>query len=331
MKRDVFLFLILVLGMIPAVFAQDTIPVSTSRGYLLGPGDQIATKVLGEDQFDFEASVDENGNIEVPFFDKPITAMCKSERELRFEVTQLLSKYLRSPQVSLRITERKSRPPTTIYGEVRSPQQVILMRQARLLELLSVAGGVTDDAGGVIQVFRPQAPMCGSPEEIAEWNAQNNNIEGIPMRLYTLSSVRRGDESANPVIFPGDIISVEKAKPVYIVGEVKGGQGGLYIKEGGLRLSNAIAMVGGVNREAKTKDVKIYRQKPDSIEKDIITVNLDLIKSGKQPDVMLEAYDVIEVDKAKDSIAKTLLKVIAGAGSGGISSLITGGATRVLY
>src|SRR5215207_3089806 len=87
------------------------IPVSTDagKGYLIGPGDEITGKVLGEEQFDFVATVDENGKIEVPFFDKPVMAKCLSERELRTEVTKLLAKYLRSPQLSLRVTGRNSR------------------------------------------------------------------------------------------------------------------------------------------------------------------------------------------------------------------------------
>src|SRR5687768_5509530 len=105
-----------------------TVPTSidTQKGYLVGPGDEITGKVLGESQFDFVSTIDENGKIEIPFFDKPIAVKCLSERDLRSEVTKLLSKYLKNPQVSVRVTQRNSRPPATVYGEVRTPQQVVL-------------------------------------------------------------------------------------------------------------------------------------------------------------------------------------------------------------
>ena len=53
-------------------------PVDTSsqRGYMIGPGDEITGKVLGESQFDFVATVDENGKIEVQFFETPIVVKC---------------------------------------------------------------------------------------------------------------------------------------------------------------------------------------------------------------------------------------------------------------
>lgn len=331
MRRNIILFLILTVCLIQAIFAQETINVSNSRGYLLGPGDEIVTKVLGEPQFDFEASVDENGNIEVPFFDKPIMAMCKSERELKAEVTAALSKYLRNPQVSLRTKERKSRPPTSIYGEVKSPQQVILYRQARLSELLALAGGETIDAGGLVQVIRPTAPMCGNTEEVTEWNTQAANTKSAPMKLFSISSIKAGSIEANPIIYPGDIVTVDKAKPVYLIGEVKGGQGGLYIKENGLSLFTAIGMVGGVNREAKTKEVKIYRLKANSVDREIISANYELIQKGQQKDIMLEPYDVIEVDKAKKNWKQVIMDLAVGGAKTAFSTFTTGVPTRILY
>lgn len=329
MKKNVFLFLLLASGLLQTAFAQEIVPTSNSRGYLVGPGDEIAVKVLGEPQFDFEAALDENGSIEVPFFDKPFSAMCKSERELKLEVTQLLGKYLRTPQVSLRIKERKSRPTVTIYGEVRNQQTFTLMRKFRLSELIAAAGGSNDDAGGMVQVFRTQPPICGEPSEIAEWKAQAANTQDIPSSRYSLSSIKQGNEASNPIIYPGDIILVERAKPVYLVGEVKNPQG-VYIKENGLSLMEAITLVGGVNREAKTKDIKIYRLKENSKERTEIAVNYDVLrKEGRQ--IMLEPYDIIEVDKTKKSIAQIILDIATNAGKTAAGSFSGGVSNRILY
>ena len=90
-------------------------------------------------------------------------------------------------------------------------------------------------------------------------------------------------------------------------------------------------MLGGVTRNAKTKDIKIYRLKPDSKDRTIVSVNLDTIKKGEQKDVMLEPYDIVEVDKTKDSFLQILLKAVTGAGITGISTVATGGMSRILY
>ena len=159
MGNRILHFFIIAASLTLAVTAQNE-PEAQTQGYLIGPGDEITAKVLGEPQFDFVATVDLDGKIEVPFIEKPVNANCKSEGELRTEVSKLLTKYLRSPQISIRVTGRNSRPPVSVYGEVREQQRVPLTRRAHLLELLSFAGGVTDKSGGMIQVFRTRPPMC---------------------------------------------------------------------------------------------------------------------------------------------------------------------------
>ncbi|MEW6361306.1 MAG: SLBB domain-containing protein [Pyrinomonadaceae bacterium] len=280
-------------------------------GYLIGPGDEITGKVLGEPQFDFVATVDEDGRIEVPFFDKPVDARCKTERELRSEISKLLARYLKNPQLSLRVTKRNSRPPVSIYGEVRQQQQVELTRRAYLLELISFAGGVTEKSGGVVQVFRPRPPLCSTPDGQNDWAVSKDAGLGVPSRMYSLASLRQGREEANPEILPGDIIVVPKASPVYVTGEVVR-PGEISIPEGGLPLTQAIAMASGITREAKTKNVKIYRRKTGSAEPEVITVNLDEIKKGAVAEPMLMPFDIVEVDKAKKSIGDILLEAVTG-------------------
>src|SRR5688500_10138795 len=204
-----FSFLTIIFCASIGIFGQvKPVDPETERGYLLGPGDEITTKVLGEEQFDFVATIDEDGRIEVPFFDKPIDAKCKSERELRTDITNLLKRYLKNPQASVRVTKRNSRPPVSIYGEVRQQQQVDLTRRAYLLELISFAGGETEKAGGMVQVFRTRSPICTDPA--AERNWATTGLD-VPSRMYTLASLRQGREEANPEILPGDIIVVQKA------------------------------------------------------------------------------------------------------------------------
>ena len=316
MKMKFLLFFILAFGSFHAVLAQDTAPAQDpalvqtedERGYLIGPGDKIEGKVLGEPDFNFEATIDEDGKFQVPFFEKGIMATCRTEKELRADVSQLLSTYLRNPQVSVRVTTRNSRPPATIYGEVRKPQEIILRREATLLEILSVAGGETEKAGGLIQVTRTKPPLCSEGNE-EDWLANENNV---PSRHYSLTSLRSGRVDSNPIIYPGDIIVVPEAAPVYVVGEVNLIGKEILVPDTGLPLTQAISQAGGPRREAKTKDVKIYRQVPNSPNPKIISVNYDLIRKGEQADVMLEPYDIVEFDKSKKGIGEIILDLATG-------------------
>ena len=314
MNIKVLLICVVTLGLLQTALAQEvSVTPAPERAYLVGPGDEITGSVMNEPQFNFVATIDEDGKFQVPFFDQSIEARCRTEKDLRTDVTRLLSKYLKNPQISVRVTQRKSRLPVIVTGEVRTQQlQVELRREARLLELISFAGGETEDAGGMVQVFRTTPPICADPNQKEEWLAESNNGTEVPSRLYSLSNLRLGREEANPIIYPGDVIVVQKASPVYITGEVLAPQG-IYLKEGGTSLTEALAKIGGVRREAKTKEIKIYRLKANSKEREIIAVNYDLIKKGTQKDVMLEPYDIVEVDKSKKSIAETILEIATGS------------------
>lgn len=284
--------------------------VNTPRGYVLGSGDEIEIKVFGEENLGGKYTVDENGKIEFEFIDQPIQAACKTEREVRADVTTALKKFLRNPQVNVRITERRSRPPAVIYGEVRNPQQIQMNRSVRLHELISFAGGVVgENASGSVQVFHTQPLQCPEPGETAQ-PLPGDDLNGT-FEVYKLAEVRDGKNSANPIIRPGDVVVVPKAAPVYVVGEVRIPQEKILIPENGLSLTSAIAQYGGLTREARKKDVRIYRLKSaGTSERETIAVNLDLIKKGEQQDVMLQPYDVVEVEKAPMTVGKFMTNLL---------------------
>src|SRR5438874_11850283 len=109
---------------IPPVAAQG-VPVINGSSYRIGPGDEITVKVLGEEAYNFVATVDPEGKVDLPFSDTPLVAKCRTEREVRTDIRSELGKYLRKPDVSLNL-KSNSRPPTVVTGEVRSPQPLTL-------------------------------------------------------------------------------------------------------------------------------------------------------------------------------------------------------------
>ena len=66
--------------------------------------------------------------------------------------------------------------------------------------------------------------------------------------------------------------------------------------------------------------------KANSKDREIVSVNYDLIKKGQQKDVMLEPYDIVEVDKAKKGIGQILLEIATG----GLASTVTNLPVRIL-
>lgn len=302
------------------------------RNYLLGPGDLLDVRVFGQPDLNAIAEVDSEGNVSsLPFLETPIRARCRTEKEVQKDIAAAYAKYLKNPQVSVRISERKSRPPATVFGAVRQATRVQMQRKVRLNELMAASGGFTERAAGTIQILHTEPVMCPEPGEEAEAAA----IDGtkIPLQIVKISELRAGKPEANPMIRPGDYILVTEAEPVYITGSVNSPQG-VFMREQ-LTLGRALAMVGGVRKEAKISDVRIYRQKPGTSDQETIRVDYAAIKKNKTPDILLQAYDIVEVPEAGMFSPSRIGSTLLGAVTGGLSSAMqsTGNIipTRILY
>jgi polysaccharide export outer membrane protein len=306
--------------------------MTARREYLLGPNDVLELRVFGEPQFDGAYTVDGDGNLIVPFVEEPIPAQCRSVKAIRKDVVDSLSKFLKKPQVYMSVKDEKSRPPATVYGAVRSPAQYEMRRPARLLELLSKSGGVTEQQSGTIQIFHTQPLLCPDPEEMQQVAAQvqsGNDLLAAPFTVYRVEELRMGKKEANPYIHPGDVIYVAEAAPIYVTGNVVQ-PANIYLREN-MTLSRAIAIVGGP-KNAKEDKVRIYRQKPGAMKQEVVTVDYKAIKQGKKEDITLQPYDVIEVPAegkfSPKNIPSTLLNMALGAGT----TLATQGIPmRILY
>jgi polysaccharide export outer membrane protein len=302
------------------------------KRYVLGPGDVLDLRVYNEPQFNGPLVVDDEGNIAIPFIEQPIRAQCRSDREIKVDIVKALSKYLNKPQVNLRLTEAKSRPPAVVFGAVRSPQRVQMMRKVKLLDVLASSGGVTEAAGGDIQIFHTEPIMCPDSEDLAAVPADTfkpADPTQVGYDVYSLLALKDGKAEANPVIRPGDIVIVQEAQPVYVTGAVRQPMS-LYLKNG-MQLKQAIAMVGGLAKEAKSSSVIIWRRKKGQSEPERMIVNFKDINRDKVKDIDLQPYDIIDVPDDSGSLRNTMRNMFLGGAAGSVTSIATGLPLRVLY
>lgn len=316
----------------PVMSQPSTVDNQGIRNYLLGPGDMLDVRVFGQPDLNALVEVDSDGNISsLPFLEAPIPARCRNEKEVQKAIATAYEKYLKKAQVSVRTTERKSRPPATVFGAVRQPTRVQMQRRVRLNELMAVSGGFTERASGTIQIIHTEPLMCPGPGE--EKDAQPIDWTKPELKVIRISDLRANKANANPYIRPGDYILVTEAEPIYITGSVVSPQG-VYMKEH-LTLSRALAMVGGVSKLAKASDVRIYRQKADSGEQETIHIDYAAIKKGQKPDFPLQAYDIVDVPEAGAFSSGRLGQTLLGALTGSIGQAGTSMGnilpSRVLY
>jgi polysaccharide export outer membrane protein len=303
------------------------------KKYLLGPGDSLDLRVFNDPQFNGVYVINDEGTIEIPFIEQPIPAKCRTDREIKADVTKALEKYLVKPQVSLHVAGMNSRPPAVVFGAVRSPTRVQMMRKAHLLDILAFTGGVTDGAGADIQIFHPEPVLCPDPEEPQVGKPVATVAAADPTQvtydIYSLADLRAGKPEANPIIHPGDIIIVPEASPVYVTGAVRA-PNSLYLRDG-MSLMTAIAMVGGLTTEAKGDAITIWRKKVGSVEPEKIVVNFNDVKKSKVKDIPLQAYDIIDVKDNSRSFGNTMRDILRGSGTSGAQGMLQGIPYRILY
>jgi polysaccharide export outer membrane protein len=255
----------------------------------------------------------------LPFLETPISAKCRTDKQIQKDIAAAYAKFINNPQVSVRIAERNSRQPATVFGAVRQSARVEMKRKVRLNELIAVSGGFTERASGTIQILHTEPLMCPEPGE--EEEAKPIDGTKIPLQIVKISELRSGKVEANPVIRPGDYVLVTEAEPVYITGAVAA-PNGVYLRDQ-LTLTRALAMVGGTRKEAKLNEVLVYRQTPGSTKQEIIKVDVAAIRKNQKPDFLLQAYDVIDVPEASMFSPGRLGPTIFSALTGGMASAIS--------
>jgi polysaccharide export outer membrane protein len=291
--------------------------------YRVGPGDILDVRVFGQSDLNSIVEIDADGNISsLPFIEEPIPAKCRDARDIQKSITDAYAKYIVKPRVSVRVMERHSRAPAVVYGAVRNAARFQMMRRVRLHELLASAGGITLNAAGTIQLVHTEPELC--PEEdggmktvAASLSDRQPAAAGSDLgrvEIYQINDVKSGLAKDDPYIRAGDIIIVAEGSPIYVTGAVVAARE-LILKDG-MSLQRAIAMAGGVTRQAKGSDVHIYRQKDGKIGSEDLKVNYDAIKKGQQTDVLLQPYDIIEIRQigtfAPRNLADFFLNTVKG-------------------
>lgn len=301
--RKAFFYLaanLLALFMVQQAYSQVETPASVKmEADLIHYGDIIDIDVLGSIEFDWRGTLNPEGYL--AGFDKiaePISALCKSEEELAADITKEYARILRQPNVVVKIIDRSDRPVSVLQGAVKTPQRFQIKRPVRLNELLIVAGGLNERASGEIKIFRSRSLNCFSTIEKAEAKngetrekfipvSQGNGSETLNIRVVDLL---KGMREANPEVLSGDIITVEEAAPIYVIGGVRSPK--QISSRSQTTLSRAVAAAGGLSKEGSEK-VIIFRR--DGAGSQVINADLGRIKSGQEQDVELRAHDVVDV------------------------------------
>lgn len=293
--------------------------------YRIGPEDVLEINVFEAQELNRQVRVSAGGEISIPLLGG-VRAAGLTPRELEVTLQELLRRsYMKDPHVSVFVREMQSHP-ISVMGAVRRPGVFQVRGAKSLLEVLSLAEGLSDDAGEDVIIMRGAGASNNSVSSADDFPPPAKpapSLPGIRQAKASLPSSTKSDHSPenvtevnlkdllgsadphyNPLVYPGDIVKVTRAGIVYVVGDVRK-PGGFTLKSSEkLSVVQVIALSEGLLPTAAKSSARIFRTDPQSGERKETRLDLGKIMSGKSPDPVLESNDILFVP---NSVAKATL------------------------
>ena len=276
----------------PTAAAPARQPQVTDSDSLISPDDVLDVYVMDVGELSRQYRVSPDGNVVLPLLSEPLKAAGLTPSQFSSELgKQLREKGLVSdPHIVVTILSSRLKS-VAITGAVHQPQIYPVFGKTTLIDLLSQAQGLSDDASNLAVISR------------GDLGAQETNATDRVITVDLKKLLQSGDPKYNIDIYPGDRVTVPHAGVVYVVGAVNK-PGGFVIRapDNGMTVLQAVAMAEDTKGTAIRDKAMIIR--PNSSQADgheQIPLNLNLILAGKQPDKLLHADDILFIP---DSTAK---------------------------
>jgi polysaccharide biosynthesis/export protein len=268
----------------------------------IGPGDLLQITVFDVPEMTQEVRVGANGRAQLALIgDVALAGLTGQEaadtiaRELRNR------KLLLRPQVNVLVKEYASQG-VSVIGEVQHPGIYQVLGSRTLLDVISMAGGLTNVADTRIMVKR----RGGAAEKISAKLKADDPDTSL---------------TNNVQIYPGDLVLVPRAGIVYVLGDVTRPGGFVMQDSGKITLLQALAQAGGASKTASLSKAVLMRKNAEGYVK--TKLHVGRIERGEDPDVDLHANDILFVpnNRLKNVISGTQ-GVASAIGSASIYAVV---------
>ena len=250
------------------------------RAYRIGPGDLLELRVFEVEGLSQTIRVEEDGAISLPLLGRVMVKGLTQEEVVQKLTDLLQAKYVKNPQVTIFIREYKNQQ-VAVIGAVERSGNYELVGRRNLLQMISMAGGLTEMAGNEVFILR---------------EGPDGQTSTLTIDLKDL--LVNGNQTLNVAIEPNDVINVavDREIRVFVMGRVNT-PGPITAKlSEGMTLLQAIAGAGGPAEGAKQTAITITRKNGGQEQK--FKVNLKDVIKGKKKDIKLQEGDVIFVPES---------------------------------
>jgi polysaccharide export outer membrane protein len=251
---------------------------TTSREYQVGPEDllEISLHDIEDDSGEprlITSRVSQSGQISLPLVGT-IDVTGASPLQIEERLREHYRKYIHEPQITVFVKEFRSYR-ISVVGYVKKPGLYEVSGRKTLLEVLSLAGGLSSEAGTMVEITR-------------------STDDGMRLDYIDLDKVlREGHLALNVPLDPGDVVNVPRAGVFYVAGSVM--SPGAYPLKRQLTVSQALATAGGPNqRVARLGGTTLYRNTAAGVRQEI-PIDIDGIREGRVQDPEIVENDILIV------------------------------------
>jgi polysaccharide export outer membrane protein len=262
------------------------------RPAVISDGDMVDVAVFESPDLSTKVRVGEDGQVLLPLLGKVhIQGLTVGDASAVIRNRLIERRFVKDPRVTVSITEYATRG-VSVLGEVKKPGIYTAMGSHRLNDYLSLAEGLTPQAGTRVAITHRLAPEETTVVRISRTGQEN---------------------SGNPLIEPGDTVVVSKAGQVYVVGDVV--RPGQYLMDHDEQLTivQALALAQGANRTALLKHSVIIRKTDAGRTK--IPVDVQKVLTMQSTDLTLVDNDIlfIPVSRAKRAVDRSIEAIVQTA------------------
>jgi polysaccharide export outer membrane protein len=290
--------------------APSAAPTNVSS-YILGPEDQITVRIFAAGDIpDKPVQIDNDGSVTLPMIGQ-VHAAGLTVEQLQDSLVTAYKKYFKDPQVTVEVNDFRSQP-VSVAGNVTKPGVVQLRGNRNLMEVIGQAGGLQADAGDSVLITRNLSegpiPVAGAfTDPTGKYSVAHINIRSI---------MSGKDPEGNIQIKPHDVITVPRARLIYVLGNVTRPGGYVLTENESMSITQAIALAGGWDKTAALGSARVLRA-DGGATREQIHANVKKIMENKAPDLQMQPDDILY-------IPNSMAKVIGARGAETGVGLLTG-------
>jgi len=279
-------------------------PVEVRPNYELGPSDQIIIHAPNAEELNEKPfRIEDDGTATLP-----LVGVVKmgglTVQQVEDDLKNRLKAYIREPVIRITVTQFRSSP-VFFVGQFQRPGIYPLQGRHTLVEMMQTVGGLQATAGRRVKVTRKnESGPIPLSSAVADPATKTSSVE------ISLVSLTQNINPAEDIeLEPYDVISVDRAEQVYLLGGFAGKSGGIDVGDRDyISALQLISQAGGFTPDAIPEHALILRPVLNTARRAEIPINLTKVLTTEANDYPLLPDDILFVPrkKAKNALVERL-------------------------